>query len=171
MRLAKKVRGTVEASESFRGKLERTMEEEASCCRTSCIYRGEEDQSFSIRSSLESKMACTKRGMSQCRLARTLVDIFVIRKSERSTLKKNEEPAYVCHLVPKDVLRYRRLNRGSKRLYRVLVAEFIDGEQFVTEEIIEEENCWPNIEVRTTWDRKIIRAASLNGGTITVYED
>nr|GEW74825.1 hybrid signal transduction histidine kinase M [Tanacetum cinerariifolium] len=35
--------------------------EEASCGRTSCIYRGEEDQSFSIRSSSESKMTCTKR--------------------------------------------------------------------------------------------------------------
>ncbi|GJY98854.1 hypothetical protein Tco_0516284 [Tanacetum coccineum] len=116
MRLAKKVRGTVEASESFRGKLVKTMGEEASCCRTSCIYQGEEDQSFSIRSSSESKMACTKRD-------------------------------------------------------RVLVAEFVDGEQFVTEEIIEEGNRWPNIEVRTTWDRKIIRAASPNGGTIAVYED
>ncbi|GJS88193.1 ribonuclease H-like domain-containing protein [Tanacetum coccineum] len=84
-RLVKKVRGTVEASESFRGKLVKTIGEEASCCRTSCIYRGEEDQLFSIRSSSESKMACAKRGLD-----------------------------------------------------RVLVAEFIDGEQFVTEEIIEE---------------------------------
>nr|GFA07387.1 hypothetical protein [Tanacetum cinerariifolium] len=51
--------GTVEASESFRGKLVKTLWEETSCCRTSCIYQGEEDQSFSIRSSSESKMACT----------------------------------------------------------------------------------------------------------------
>ncbi|GJU34435.1 hypothetical protein Tco_1182789 [Tanacetum coccineum] len=36
-------------------------------------YVGEEDHSFSIRSSSESKMACTKWGMSRCRLARTLV--------------------------------------------------------------------------------------------------
>ncbi|GJU55244.1 hypothetical protein Tco_1228958 [Tanacetum coccineum] len=50
MRLAKKVRGTVEASESFRGKLVKTMGEEALCCITSCIYQREEDQSFSIRS-------------------------------------------------------------------------------------------------------------------------
>ncbi|GJT49982.1 hypothetical protein Tco_0976139 [Tanacetum coccineum] len=83
MRLAKKVRGTVEASDSFRGKLVKTMREEASCCKTSCIYQGEEDQSFPIRSSSESKMACTKR----------------------------------------------------------------DGEQFVIEEIIEEGNRWPNIEI------------------------
>ncbi|GJS79413.1 hypothetical protein Tco_0729294 [Tanacetum coccineum] len=62
MRLAKKVRGIVEASESFRGKLVKTMGEEASCCRTSCNYQGKEDQSFYIRSSSESKMACTKRG-------------------------------------------------------------------------------------------------------------
>ncbi|GJS02198.1 hypothetical protein Tco_0318706 [Tanacetum coccineum] len=110
MRLAKKVRGTVDASESFRGKLVKTMGEEASWYRTTCIYRGEEDQSFFIRSSSESKMACTKQ-------------------------------------------------------------EFVDGEQFVTEEIIEEGNRWPNIEVRTTWDRKNIRAASPNGGTIAVYED
>ncbi|GJU82701.1 hypothetical protein Tco_1285066 [Tanacetum coccineum] len=82
MRLAKKVRGTVETSESFKGKLAKTIEEEALCCRTSYIYQGEEDQSFSIRSSSESKMTCTKRG----------------------------------------------------------------GEQFVTEEIIEEGNRWPNIE-------------------------
>nr|GEW70769.1 hypothetical protein [Tanacetum cinerariifolium] len=61
MRLAKKVRDTVEESESFRGKLVKTMREETSCCRTSCIYRGDEDESFSIRSSSESKMACTKR--------------------------------------------------------------------------------------------------------------
>ncbi|GKD68349.1 hypothetical protein Tco_1322439 [Tanacetum coccineum] len=61
MRLAKKVKGIVKASELFRGKLVKTMGEEASCCRTSCIYRGEEDQSFSIRSSLESKMAYTKQ--------------------------------------------------------------------------------------------------------------
>nr|GEW59450.1 reverse transcriptase domain-containing protein [Tanacetum cinerariifolium] len=46
---------------------------EVSCYRTSCIYQGKEDQLFSIRSSSESKMACTKRGMSRCRLARTLV--------------------------------------------------------------------------------------------------
>ncbi|GJX09828.1 hypothetical protein Tco_0199687 [Tanacetum coccineum] len=45
------------------------------------------------------------------------------------------------------------------------------GEQFVTEEIIEEGNRWPNIEVRTTLDRKIIRAASLNRGTIAEHED
>nr|GEU95532.1 hypothetical protein [Tanacetum cinerariifolium] len=32
-------------------------------------------------------------------------------------------------------------------------------------------NHWPNIKVRTTWDRKINRAASPNGGTIAVYED
>ncbi|GKF14019.1 hypothetical protein Tco_0055481, partial [Tanacetum coccineum] len=51
---------------------------------------------------------------------------------------------------------YRHVNHESKGLDRVLVAEFIDGEQFVTEEIIEEENRKPNIEVRTTWDRKII---------------
>nr|GEZ49248.1 hypothetical protein [Tanacetum cinerariifolium] len=106
MTLANKVRGTVEASELLRGKLVKTMEEEALCCRTSCIYQGEEVQSFSIRSSSESKMACTKR-------------------------------------------------------------EFVDGEQFVTEE----GNHCPNIEIRTTWDRKIIRAASSNGGTIVVYED
>ncbi|GJV38064.1 hypothetical protein Tco_1410541 [Tanacetum coccineum] len=62
MRLAKKVRGIVEASESFIGKLVKTMGEEASCCRTSCNYQGKEDQSFYIRSSSESKMACTKRG-------------------------------------------------------------------------------------------------------------
>ncbi|GKF16013.1 hypothetical protein Tco_0057475 [Tanacetum coccineum] len=66
---------------------------------------------------------------------------------------------------------YRRVNRESKRLDRVLVAEYVDGEQFVTEEIIEEGNRWPNIEVRTTWDRKIIRVASPNGGMIAVYED
>ncbi|GKF86748.1 hypothetical protein Tco_0254575, partial [Tanacetum coccineum] len=72
-RLAKKVRGTVEASDSFRRKLVKTIGEEASCCRTSCIYRGYEDQSFSIRSSSESKMAYTKQGKSRCRLARTLV--------------------------------------------------------------------------------------------------
>nr|GEV33904.1 hypothetical protein [Tanacetum cinerariifolium] len=115
MRLAKKVRGIVKASKSFRGKLVKTIEEEASCCRTSCIYQGEEDQSFSIRYSSESKMACVKWD-------------------------------------------------------RVLVVELIDGEQFVTEEIIEEGNRWPNIEVRITWDRKIIRAASSSGGTIAVYE-
>ncbi|GKA51348.1 zf-CCHC domain-containing protein [Tanacetum coccineum] len=33
-------------------------------------------------------------------------------------------------------------------------------------EILEEGNRWLNIEVRTTWNRKIIRAASSNGGTI-----
>ncbi|GJX53002.1 hypothetical protein Tco_0281371 [Tanacetum coccineum] len=111
MRLAKKVRGTVKESESFRGKLVKTMGEEASCCSTSCIYRGEEDQSFFIGSSLESKMACAKWD-------------------------------------------------------RVLVTEFVDGEQFITEEIIEEGNRWPSIEVRTIWHRKIIRVASLNGGTL-----
>nr|GEV08837.1 hypothetical protein [Tanacetum cinerariifolium] len=62
MRLAKKVRGTVEASELFKGKLVKTMREEASCCKKSCIYQGEDDQSFFIRSSSESKMACMKRG-------------------------------------------------------------------------------------------------------------
>nr|GEV93992.1 hypothetical protein [Tanacetum cinerariifolium] len=61
MRLAKKVRGTVEVSESFRGKLVRMMGEEVSCCRTSCIYQGEEDQSFSIRSSSESKWLVRNR--------------------------------------------------------------------------------------------------------------
>ncbi|GKB55854.1 hypothetical protein Tco_0912040 [Tanacetum coccineum] len=123
MRLAKKVGGTVEVSESLRGKLVKTMWEEVSCCRTSCIYSGEEDQSFSIQSSLKSKMACAKWGMSRC---------FATSSS------------------------YRHVNHESKGLDRVLVAEFIDGEQFVTEEIIEEENRKPNIKVRTTWDRKII---------------
>ncbi|GJX98357.1 hypothetical protein Tco_0355376 [Tanacetum coccineum] len=94
MRLAKKVKGTVEESESFRGKLVKTMREEASCCRTSCIYQGEEDQSFSIQSLSESKWLAQ-----------------------------------------------------NKRLNRVLVAEFVSGEQFVTEEIIEEWNRWPNIEI------------------------
>nr|GEZ76961.1 hypothetical protein [Tanacetum cinerariifolium] len=61
MRLVKKVRVTVEASESFREKLVKTMRKDASCCRTSCIYRGEDDQSFSIRSSSESKMTCTNK--------------------------------------------------------------------------------------------------------------
>ncbi|GKC35112.1 hypothetical protein Tco_1047496 [Tanacetum coccineum] len=65
----------------------------------------------------------------------------------------------------------RRVNRESKGLDGVLVAKFVDGEQFVTEEIIEEGNRWPNIEVRTTWDRKIIRAASPNEGMIAVYKD
>ncbi|GJS85354.1 retrovirus-related pol polyprotein from transposon TNT 1-94 [Tanacetum coccineum] len=92
MILAKKVRGIVEATELFRRKLVKTIGEDVSCCRTSCIYQGEEDQSFSIRSSLESKMACMKQD-------------------------------------------------------RVLVAELVDGEQFVTEEIIEERNRWPNIEI------------------------
>ncbi|GKB86907.1 hypothetical protein Tco_0959179 [Tanacetum coccineum] len=87
MILAKKIRGTVEANESFKGKLVKTMEEEVSCCRTSCIYQGDKDE-----------------------------------------------------------------------------------EQFVTKEIIEEWNRWQNIEVRTTWDRKIIRDASPDGGTIAVYE-
>ncbi|GJV58695.1 hypothetical protein Tco_1464795 [Tanacetum coccineum] len=49
MRLAKKVKGTVEASESFRGKLVKTMREEASCCRTSCIYQGEERSRTHLR--------------------------------------------------------------------------------------------------------------------------
>ncbi|GJW65985.1 hypothetical protein Tco_0117869 [Tanacetum coccineum] len=93
MRFMKKVRGTVEASGLFRGKLVKMIGEEASCCKTSCIYRGEEDQSFSLRSSSGSKMACAKWGMS-----------------------------------------------------RVLVAEFVDGELFVTKEIIDEGNRWPNIK-------------------------
>ncbi|GJZ69560.1 hypothetical protein Tco_0633110 [Tanacetum coccineum] len=70
MRLAKKVMGLVKASEWFREKLVKMIGEEASYCGTSCIYQGEEDQSFSIRSSLESKMACMKREVrrkaSQC---------------------------------------------------------------------------------------------------------
>nr|GEZ46897.1 hypothetical protein [Tanacetum cinerariifolium] len=78
MTLANKVRGTVEASELLRGKLVKTMEEEALCCRTSCIYQGEEVQSFSIRSSSESKMACTKRGLH-------------LRMEERSSYTKIEE--------------------------------------------------------------------------------
>nr|GEV90239.1 putative ribonuclease H-like domain-containing protein [Tanacetum cinerariifolium] len=41
---------------------------------------------------------------------------------------------------------YRRVNRKSKGLDEVLVAKLIDREQFVTEEIIEEGNRWPNIE-------------------------
>nr|GEY51552.1 hypothetical protein [Tanacetum cinerariifolium] len=73
MRFAKKVRGTVKASESLRGKLVKTMRKETLCFRTSCIYQGKEDQSFSIRSLSESKMACTKQGMGMCRLAQTLV--------------------------------------------------------------------------------------------------
>nr|GEU37333.1 retrovirus-related Pol polyprotein from transposon TNT 1-94 [Tanacetum cinerariifolium] len=73
------------------------MGEEASCCGTSCIYQGEDDQSFSIR-------------------------CFATFTS------------------------YRRVNRELKRLDRVLVAEFVEGEQFVTEEIIEEGNRWPNIK-------------------------
>ncbi|GKD86393.1 hypothetical protein Tco_1357547, partial [Tanacetum coccineum] len=52
-------------------------------------------------------------------------------------------------------------NRESKGLDGVIVENFVDGEQFVTEEIIEEGNRWPNIKVRTTWDRKIIRVASM----------
>ncbi|GKF06054.1 hypothetical protein Tco_0036722, partial [Tanacetum coccineum] len=70
-----------------------------------------------------------------------------------------------------DFFSYRRVNRESKRLDRVLVVEFIGGEQFVTEEINEEGNRWLNIEVRTRWYRNLIWAASLNRGTITVYED
>nr|GEX91717.1 hypothetical protein [Tanacetum cinerariifolium] len=69
MELAKKVRGTVEASELLRGNLVKMMGKRHRVCRTSCIYREEDDQSFSILSSSESKMACTKWGMSQCRLA------------------------------------------------------------------------------------------------------
>ncbi|GJX81360.1 hypothetical protein Tco_0330841 [Tanacetum coccineum] len=63
------------------------------------------------------------------------------------------------------------IHRESKRLGRVLVAEFVDGVQFVTEEIIEEGNRWPNIEVRTTWDSNIIWVVPPNEGTIAVYED
>nr|GEY75505.1 hypothetical protein [Tanacetum cinerariifolium] len=50
------------------------------------------------------------------------------------------------------------LHQNPKWLHKrgVLVAEFVDGEQFVTKEITKEGNRWPNIEVRTTWDRKII---------------
>ncbi|GJR17812.1 hypothetical protein Tco_0966339 [Tanacetum coccineum] len=105
MRLAKKVRGIVEASESFRGKLVKTMGEEASYCRASCIYRGKEDQSFSILSSSKFKMAYS-RPTSGAK-----------RRFVTSSL-------------------YRRVNRESKRLDGVLVAEFKDGKQFVTEEII-----------------------------------
>ncbi|GJZ50393.1 hypothetical protein Tco_0604583 [Tanacetum coccineum] len=60
MRLAKKVRGTV---------------------------KGEEDQSFFIWSSSESKIACTKRGMS--RIERLLV--LHLRMEERSSYRKIEE--------------------------------------------------------------------------------
>ncbi|GJW03600.1 hypothetical protein Tco_1562456 [Tanacetum coccineum] len=89
MRLAKKVGGTVEVSESLRGKLVKTMWEEVSCCRTSCIYSGEEDQSFSIQSSLKSKMACAKWGMSRCRLARTLVTSVIDQMENNLLLKKS----------------------------------------------------------------------------------
>ncbi|GJY68508.1 hypothetical protein Tco_0471490 [Tanacetum coccineum] len=85
MRLAKKVRGTIKTSESLREKSVKTIREDASCYRTSCIYLGEEVQSFCIWCSSESKI--------------------------------------------------------------VLVAEFVDGEQFVTEEIIEEGNRWPSIKI------------------------
>ncbi|GKA07635.1 hypothetical protein Tco_0686859 [Tanacetum coccineum] len=73
MELAKKVRVIVEASESSTKKFVKTMVKKASFCRTSCIYWGEDDHSFAIRSPSESKMASTKWGMSQFRLARTLV--------------------------------------------------------------------------------------------------
>nr|GEZ67358.1 hypothetical protein [Tanacetum cinerariifolium] len=49
---------------------------------------------------------------------------------------------------------YRRVNHESKRLDRVVVTEFVDGEQFVTEEIIEEGNHWPNIECLICTDHK-----------------
>ncbi|GKA76589.1 hypothetical protein Tco_0783050 [Tanacetum coccineum] len=138
MRLAKKVRGIIEASESFTVKFVKTIREEASCFKTSCIYQGEEDYSFSIWSSSESKMVCSclTFGAKIC---------FAT------------SPSYHC------------VNREMKRLDRVLVAEFVDGEQFVTEEIIEEGNRWPSIKVRTTWDRKIIRVASSNRGNRSPY--
>ncbi|GJY45811.1 hypothetical protein Tco_0434874 [Tanacetum coccineum] len=47
---------------------------------------------------------------------------------------------------------YRHINHKSKRLDIVLVTKFVDGEQFVTEEIIKERNGWPNIEHRFTMD-------------------
>ncbi|GJW07412.1 hypothetical protein Tco_1569835 [Tanacetum coccineum] len=84
MRFVKKVRGTVEASESFRGKLVKTKGKEASCCRTSCIYRGEEDQSLSIRSSSESKMACMKRDSR-----RSIYSSKESRKDQRERRMKN----------------------------------------------------------------------------------
>ncbi|GKC07440.1 hypothetical protein Tco_0999050 [Tanacetum coccineum] len=60
------------------------VREEASYCRTSCIYQGEEDQSFSIRSSSESKIACMKWGISR------LLGLH-LRMEERSPYTKIEE--------------------------------------------------------------------------------
>ncbi|GJW03164.1 hypothetical protein Tco_1562020 [Tanacetum coccineum] len=141
MRLVKKVRGIVEASESFRWKLVKMIREETSCCRTSFIYRGR-------------RISHSLYGLHQN--PKWLVQNGFLMDSR------------ICFATSSS---YHRVNHESKRLYRVLVAEFVYGEQFVTEEIIKEGNRWPNIEVRTTWEIKIIRAASLNGGTISVYEE
>ncbi|GJV27694.1 hypothetical protein Tco_1384142 [Tanacetum coccineum] len=140
---AKKVRGTVEARESFRGKLVKAIREEASCCRTSCIYQGDEDQSFSIRSLLESKMACVKRD-------RVLVAEFVdgeqfvteeiIKEGNRwPSIEGDEDQSFFIRSLPESKM-------ACVKRDRVLVAEFVDGEQFVTEEIIKEGNRWPSIE-------------------------
>ncbi|GKA28521.1 hypothetical protein Tco_0714766 [Tanacetum coccineum] len=132
MRLSKKVRGTVEVSESLRGKLVKTMGEEASCCRTSCIYSGEENQSFSIDSSLKSKIACVKWGMSRCRLARTLVTSVIDQKVGKIDVKEERR---TCSYLTSGAKRcfttsslHCRVNRESKILNKVLFAEFVDGE-------------------------------------------
>ncbi|GJW33807.1 hypothetical protein Tco_0053839, partial [Tanacetum coccineum] len=146
MRLVKKVRGTVNASESFRGKLVKTIGEEASCCKTSCIYRGGEDQSFSIRSSSKSKMACAKR---VC-VGVDWHEHLLLVQSIRSLCLRLHCIANLWKLwFLVDSRRcfatsssYHRVNRESKRLDRVLVVEIV-----VTEEIIEEGNRWSSIEI------------------------
>ncbi|GJW58173.1 hypothetical protein Tco_0104904 [Tanacetum coccineum] len=100
------VRGTVEASESFRGKLVKTMGEEASCCRTSCIYRGEEDQSFSMRSSSESKMTCMKRANSW--------KLGFLVSSRRSIYSSKESRKDQCEGEFRICL---RLTSGAKRCF------------------------------------------------------
>ncbi|GKB94486.1 hypothetical protein Tco_0980623 [Tanacetum coccineum] len=111
MKLAKNVRGTVEASESLRGEI------------------GKDDGEVGIV--LQNIVYLSGRGGS--------VVLYTVFIRIQNGLHESR-----CFATSSS---YHRVNRESKRLDRVLVAEFVDGEQFVTEEIIKEGNRWPNIEV------------------------